>query len=94
MGRVLCSITADSCGWHDTLCGCRMRRWWRQKFGAGRFQQRRNEFYKNGRDSMLNELGKYGLGKRDLIANINFFSRVTADDAGRVAFRRTALPRG
>ncbi len=21
MGRILCSITADSCGWHDTLCG-------------------------------------------------------------------------
>jgi len=21
MGRILCSITADSCGWHDTMCG-------------------------------------------------------------------------
>ena len=21
MGRILCSITADSCGWHDPLCG-------------------------------------------------------------------------
>ena len=21
MGRILCSITADSCGWHDTICG-------------------------------------------------------------------------
>ena len=21
MGRVLCSVTADSCGWHDTVCG-------------------------------------------------------------------------
>ncbi len=21
MGRVLCSITEDTCGWHDTLCG-------------------------------------------------------------------------
>ncbi|HYP80404.1 MAG TPA: DUF1989 domain-containing protein, partial [Steroidobacteraceae bacterium] len=21
MGRVLCAITADSCGWHDPLCG-------------------------------------------------------------------------
>jgi uncharacterized protein len=35
---------------------------------------------------MLNELGKYGLGKRDLIANINFFSRVTVDDAGALTF--------
>src|SRR4051812_30310183 len=21
MGRILCSIVADTCGWHDTLCG-------------------------------------------------------------------------
>jgi len=86
MGRVLCSITADSCGWHDTFCGLSDAAMVQEKFGAGSFQQRRNEFYRNGRDSMLNELGKYGLGKRDLIANINFFSRVTADDAGTLHF--------
>jgi uncharacterized protein len=28
------------------------------------------------------ELGKYGLGERDLVANINFFSKVVVDDAG------------
>src|SRR4051794_4194335 len=22
MGRILCSIIADTCGWHDTLSGC------------------------------------------------------------------------
>jgi len=86
MGRILCSITADSCGWHDTLCGLSDAAMVAEKFGAGSFQQRRNEFYKNGRDSMLNELGKYGLGKRDLIANINFFSRVTADADGALHF--------
>jgi len=35
---------------------------------------------------MLNELGKYGLGKRDLNANINFFSRVTVHDSGALHF--------
>ena len=25
MGRVLCSITGDSCGWHDPLCGFTLR---------------------------------------------------------------------
>jgi len=35
---------------------------------------------------MLNELGKYGLGKRELVANINFFSRVTADEDGGLHF--------
>ena len=95
MGRILCSITADSCGWHDTICGLsdaarvadEIRRQHDSRSSA-------TTIYKNGRDSMLNELGKYGLGKRDLIANINFFSRVTVDERGALHFRRTALPRG
>ena len=86
MGRILCSITADSCGWHDTICGLSDAATVAAKFGPSRFQEQRNDYFKNGRDSMLNELGKYGLGKRDLIANINFFSRVTADDAGALHF--------
>jgi urea carboxylase-associated protein 2 len=86
MGRVLCSITADSCGWHDTLCGVSDASMVNGRYGATRFQEQRNDYCKNGRDSMLNELGKYGLGKRDLIANINFFSRVTVEDSGALAF--------
>jgi uncharacterized protein YcgI (DUF1989 family) len=54
MGRILCSITGDTAGWHDPLAGCS----------------------KAGRDSFLIELEKWGLGPRDLVANINFFSRV------------------
>jgi urea carboxylase-associated protein 2 len=94
MGRILCSITADSCGWHDTICGLSDAAMVAAKFGTARFQERRNDFYKNGRDSMLNELGKYGLGKRDLIANINFFSRVTVDDAGALHFHEQHCPAG
>ena len=86
MGRILCSITADSCGWHDTICGLSDAAAVAEKFGPSRFQEQRNAAYKNGRDSMLNELGKYGLGKRDLVANINFFSRVTADAEGTLHF--------
>ena len=86
MGRILCSITADSCGWHDTICGLSDAGTVVEKFGPSRFQEQRNGFYRNGRDSMLNELGKYGLGKRDLVANINFFSRVTADEDGALHF--------
>jgi len=88
MGRILCSITADSCGWHDTICGLSDAAMVAAKFGASRFQEQRNDFFNNGRDSMLNELGKYGLGKRDLIANINFFSRVTVDDNGALHFEQ------
>ena len=31
---------------------------------------------------MLVELGKYGLGERDLVANINFFSKLLVDENG------------
>lgn len=86
MGRVLCSITADSCGWHDTFCGLSDAATVAEKYGNTRFQEQRNEAYKNGRDSMLTELGKYGLGARDLIANINFFSRVTVGDSGTLVY--------
>jgi urea carboxylase-associated protein 2 len=86
MGRILCSITADTCGWHDTMCGLSDADMMASKFGASRFQEQRNAYHRNGRDSVLNELGKYGLGKRDLIANINFFSRVNVDDSGAMHF--------
>ena len=82
MGRILCSITADSCGWHDPLCGLTDAAQIDARYGATRFQEQRNERYINGRDDLLVELGKYGLGKRDLVANINFFSKVVVDDAG------------
>jgi len=86
MGRVLCSITADSCGWHDTLCGPSTAAVIHGKYGTATYQEARNERYRNGYDSLLNELGKYGLGRRDLVANINFFSKVVADEAGDMAF--------
>jgi hypothetical protein len=86
MGRILCSITADGCGWHDTICGLSDAGMVAEKYGPSRFQEQRNAAHKNGRDSMLNELGKYGLGKRDLVPNINFFSRVSADDSGALHF--------
>lgn len=86
MGRILVSVTADSCGWHDTVCGVSHAEDVRRQHGERRFQEHRNEMYRNGYDSLLVELGKWGLGKRDLCAPINFFSKVTADDAGTLAF--------
>ena len=92
MGRILCSITADTCGWHDPLCGLTDAALIAARYGATRFQEQRNERYVSGREAMLVELGKYGLGERDLVANINFFSKVVVDDGGRDAARRRPLP--
>lgn len=86
MGRVLCSITADTCGWHDTLGGVSNAKTVAQKYGSARYEEHRNDYYKNGYDSLINELGKYGLGKRDLASNVNFFSKVTVDSSGNLIF--------
>ncbi|WP_018294943.1 urea amidolyase associated protein UAAP1 [Mariprofundus ferrooxydans] len=86
MGRVLCSITADTCGWHDTICGVSDAAMVEAKYGRLAYQQGLNEYYKNGYDSLINELGKYGMGKRDIVSNINFFSKVIVDDNGSMHF--------
>lgn len=86
MGRILCSITDDSCGWHDTLGGVSNAMMVERKYGKSRYQEQRNDYHKNGYDSLINELGKYGLGKRDLVSNINFFSKVSVDDNGKLIF--------
>jgi urea carboxylase-associated protein 2 len=86
MGRVLCSVTADSCGWHDTLGGVIDARRTAEKFGPSSYQEARNEWHRNGRDNFLVELAKHGLGRRDLHANVNFFSKVAVDGDGNLGF--------
>src|SRR6266446_2084216 len=86
MGHVLCSVSADSCGWHDPLAGHSTAALVQRKYGTSRFQEQRNGFHRNARDQFLIELGKWGLGKADLVANPNFFSKVTVDIDGRMQF--------
>jgi len=86
MGRVLCSIVADDCGWHDTISGIGGAEAAAARFGGGSYQTLRNEFHRNGRDNLLVELGKHGLGKRDVVSNVNFFARVAVGDDGGLAW--------
>jgi urea carboxylase-associated protein 2 len=85
-GRVLVSITADSCGWHDVLCGVSDRAIVEKQFGAKPYSEARNAWHRNGYDSLLVELGKWGLGTRDIVANVNFFSKVVTDETGHFSF--------
>ena len=85
MGRILCSITADTCGWHDPLCGLTDDETIAAQYGATSFQVQRNARFVSGRQAMLVELGKYGLGERDLVANINFFSKLLVDENGAMS---------
>ena len=82
MGRVLASITRDTCGWHDTISGAGDAVSSRLRFGEGSYQSLRNGFHRNARDNFLVELGKHGLGRRDVVANVNFFVRVGVEEAG------------
>ncbi|MEZ5403219.1 MAG: urea carboxylase-associated family protein [Bryobacteraceae bacterium] len=94
MGRVLCSITADSVGWHDPIGGCGNAAAAREKYGGGSYQELRNDCVKSAFDLFLIELAKYGLDARDLVAPINFFSRVVVGDDGGMRFVEGNSPSG
>lgn len=89
MGRIFCSITDDSIGWHDTVCGNANKALVAQRWGLKSYQEYRNDWTQNGHDAFLVEGGKYGLGRRDLAANVNWFSKVSIDDDGAMAFDPT-----
>lgn len=86
MGRVLAAITADTCGWSDSIGGVSCASEVAEKYGKGRYQELRNGFYRNGTDNLLVELGKWGLGLSDLLMTLNLFSKVTVDEAGSLHF--------
>jgi urea carboxylase-associated protein 2 len=86
MGRILCSITRDTLGWHDTITGHGTRAHGEARYGQGTYQEKRNDWHKNSHDNFLVELGKYELGKRDLGPNVNFFVKVSADASGSLAW--------
>ncbi len=86
MGRVMCSIINDTVGWHDTMCGLSDATIVEAQYGIATFQTHRNAMHRNGKDNVLIELAKYGMGKRDLTPSVNFFSKVMPDDAGNLRF--------
>jgi urea carboxylase-associated protein 2 len=94
MGRILCSVVGDTVGWHDPIGGCSHAALVAAQYGESRYQEARNQCHRNGRDSFLVELGKWGLGPRDLVPNVNFFSRVTVSEDGAMAFRPANSPPG
>jgi urea carboxylase-associated protein 2 len=86
MGRVFCSIVRDDTGWIDTVCGVANKTKVTEKWGERDYQHDRNQWKQNGYDALLVEVAKYGLGKRDLAANLNLFSKVSTDDTGNLCY--------
>ncbi len=79
MGRRLFTVVADTCGRHDTIGGCCSAESNRLRYGV--------EGTPNCRDNFLRALARFGLGKKDIVANLNFFMNVpvAADGAMGIA---------
>ena len=78
-GRVLVTVVADSCGRHDTsagACSCEANT---VRFGH------HTRYMHACRENFLLELGRYGLGKRDIGGNANFFMNVPISATGDLA---------
>lgn len=78
MGRVLFSITEDTCGHHDTIAGCSTAISVSARYGPGE--------WRNTRDNFLNCLAKHNLGKKDIAPNLNLFARVQVEPDGALTF--------
>lgn len=86
MGHAIASVINDTCGWHDTICGVMDDATMEQRFGRRRYQEHRNAMARSGKEGFLKELGRHGLDRRDLHANVNWFSKVVANDVGDLRF--------
>lgn len=94
MGRAMASITADSLGWHDPLGLLLDNERMTDKYGERRYQESRNRMHRAGKEGLLIEIGKYGLRARDLVAPVNFFTRLAVDEEGRFVFDSAHCPAG
>jgi urea carboxylase-associated protein 1 len=77
MGNVMFRVIDDTCGHHDTIGGCCSRESNRVRYGV--------QEGPNCRDNFLRALYRHGLGKKDIVANINFFMYVPIGEDGRMA---------
>jgi len=81
-GNVMLTITADTCGRHDTLGGACSA-----ESNTVRYALDKRDMH-SCRDNFLLALAHSGLniGKRDLPSNINFFMNVPVTPAGKLTF--------
>jgi urea carboxylase-associated protein 1 len=81
-GRPMLSIVADTCGRHDTLGGACAAESNTVRYAA------QKKFMHSCRDNYLLALAHAdnGMGKRDLVPNVNFFMNVPVTPAGGLSF--------
>lgn len=87
LGRVLLSITADTCGHHETLTGGTTPATVLARYGPdGTYFKHHDDRFTNDRDNFIAAIGRHGLDERDLVPNVNLFSRVQVSDAGALVW--------
>jgi urea carboxylase-associated protein 1 len=77
-GNVMLTVTADSCGRHDTsagACSCESNT---VRFGHD------TRYLHACRDNFLLEVTRHGMSKRDIVPNINFFMNVPIEPSGQM----------
>src|SRR5262247_803117 len=74
MGRRLFTIVADTCGRHDTIGGCCSAESNQLRYSVTDTPSCRQNF--------LRALEPFGLGKKDIVANLNWFMNVPVDPDG------------
>lgn len=96
MGRVLFAITEDSTnGLLDTLGGISNDRIVKENFKEeATFESCRNAYYKSDRENFLIELGKYDMGKKDLIPALNLFRKVDVKEGSQLHLNERKANKG
>ena len=77
-GNLMATLVADTCGRHDTsagACSCESNT---VRFGH------HTKYMHACRENFLLEVSKYGMTKRDIVGNINFFMNVPISPGGEV----------
>jgi len=77
MGRRLFTIVEDTCGRHDTIGGCCSAESNELRYGV--------KDTPNCRQNFLRALAPFGLGKKDIVANLNWFMNVPVGLDGAMA---------
>ena len=75
-GRVMLVVTADTSGRHDTSAGCCSCESNTVRFGH------ETRYLHACRENFLLEMSRHGMGKRDIVPNINFFMNVPISPNG------------
>jgi uncharacterized protein len=86
MGRRLFTIVQDSCGRHDTIGGCCSAASNRVRYGV--------HDTPNCRENFLRALAPFGLGKKDIVANVNWFMNVPVGPDGAMGIADGLSKRG